>query len=255
MAKQIKRLKIGLIISLFINVFLCVLITLFATFDNKYKNFIFTIKDNEAIIVDYEGEYNKIKIPSKVMYRCKIYPINKLIKPIFTTIPNEIIIPSSIKEVGMIFGNERSLMTSQDKLKINYLGTMKEWCNIIFYKQPFFNYYEGSSLETSVGSHVGDDFVTAVDRQLIINGNKINNVLTEKMLKGITIINSSAFCSYIQLEEIELPSSIKYIGSYAFYFTHLKKITVESEEVWNNIKYEYNSFNDLNKIEIVYKNK
>ena len=144
-----KKLKIALIISLFINIILCSLIPFFITFDNKYKGFTFIIKNNEAIIESYDGEYDTINIPSKVKYHGKKYLVTELYNNdgIFDKIPNSITIPQTIKKIGIIFKtNVEYYNKSNSKLKINYLGSIKDWCNIIFYEQPFFNYIDSTKI-------------------------------------------------------------------------------------------------------------
>ena len=50
--------------------------------------------------------------------------------------------------------------------------------------------------------------------------------------KGVTSIGNAAFHGCSKLEEVYLPSSIKYIGKFAFYKSGVQKVTFENLKNW-----------------------
>lgn len=62
---------------------------------------------------------------------------------------------------------------------------------------------------------------------------KENQIITSVVFsKGVTSIGNSAFHGCSKLEEVYLPSSIKYIGKFAFYKSGVQKVTFENLKNW-----------------------
>lgn len=109
-----------------------------------------------------------------------------------------ITIPNSL--IGV---NENAFEFVENVKKVNFIGTIGEWCVVNYAKHiAYYSHYT-----------------------LYINGELLTNVVIPD---GVTCINDYVFASnWKQLESITIPNSVTKIGDYAFsYCTNLTEITI-----------------------------
>ena len=118
-------------------------------------------------------------------------------------------IPQSVKFIGE---NAFSSSIIQDSLKINYLGNMENWCDIVFENQsanPLNIRLLGSNEQT----------------KLYIN----NSIITELVIPNtIDSIHDYTFYGYRALTSVTIPKNVKFIGREAFYNCGIKDVYLQS---------------------------
>ena len=118
-------------------------------------------------------------------------------------------IPQSVKFIGE---NAFSSSIIQDSLKINYLGNMENWCDIVFENQsanPLNIRLLGSNEQT----------------KLYIN----DSIITELTIPNtIDSIHDYTFYGYRSLTSVTIPKNVKFIGTEAFYNCGIKDVYLQS---------------------------
>ena len=118
-------------------------------------------------------------------------------------------IPKSVKFIGK---NAFSSSIIQDSLKINYLGNMENWCDIVFenqYANPLNIRLLGSNEQT----------------KLYIN----DSVITELTIPNtIDSIHDYTFYGYRALTSVTIPKNVKFIGREAFYNCGIQNVYLQS---------------------------
>ncbi len=143
----------------------------------------YSIKDNEATIVKQPASLKEVIISSNITYKEKTYPVTSI--------------------GGTAFADCTSLT------KVNYLGTIEDWCNISFDSTP-----------------------VSYTKDLYLNG----ELLTELVIPNtVTEIKSKAFSYCTSLAKVTIPSTVTVIGSNAFSnCSSLESIDVDE----NNTEYK-----------------
>ena len=115
-------------------------------------------------------------------------------------------IPQSVKFIGTYAFS--SSINYDHGLKINYLGSIEDWCDIVF---------EGSRANPLSGSNV--------QTKLYIN----DSVITELTIPNtIDSIHDYSFYGYRALTSITIPKNVKCIGTEAFYNCGIKDVYLQS---------------------------
>ena len=117
--------------------------------------------------------------------------------------------PQSIKFIGE---NAFSSSIIQDSLKINYLGNMENWCDIVFENQsanPLNIRLLGSNEQTKL--YINDSIIT----ELVIPNT-------------IDSIHDYTFYGYRALTSVTIPKNVKFIGREAFYNCGIKDVYLQS---------------------------
>ncbi|MBQ9752026.1 MAG: leucine-rich repeat domain-containing protein [Paludibacteraceae bacterium] len=118
-------------------------------------------------------------------------------------------IPQSVKFIGE---NAFSSSIIQDSLKINYLGNMENWCDIVFENQsanPLNIRLLGSNEQTKL--YINDSIIT----ELVIPNT-------------IDSIHDYTFYGYRALTSVTIPKNVKFIGREAFYNCGIKDVYLQS---------------------------
>ena len=96
---------------------------------------------------------------------------------------------STIKNIGI-----SAFQTSAENVKMNYLGTLEQWCEIEF------------------GNAQSNPIYFA--KALTVNGVTLNTLIIPN---SVTSVNKYAFYGFSTLLELTIPETVTSIGSYAFY--------------------------------------
>lgn len=102
--------------------------------------------------------------------------------------------------------------------KITFLGKSTKIGNGAFYLTGYFNNQEN-----------WEDGCLYIGKYLVNADSDYGNIPKNYRVKeGTCVIANGAFSSQYTLEKLTIPSSVKYIGDYAFSDTSLKKVTIEN---------------------------
>ncbi|MEG9430397.1 MAG: leucine-rich repeat domain-containing protein [Christensenellaceae bacterium] len=119
---------------------------------------------------------------------------------------NSITIPNSVKSI-------QQTAFDYHLAKLNYTGTIDEWCEINFnsgwHQTPYLEFYINNELVTEVNLTVA----TKINDSAFSGCNKITSVTIPD---GVTYIGSGAF-SRCNITSLSIPNSVISIGSGAFY--------------------------------------
>ena len=128
--------------------------------------------------------------------------------------------PQSIKFIGE---NAFSSSIIRDSLKINYLGNMENWCDIVF--------------ENSSANPLGFNYRWSMDK-LYINNNEITELVIPNTIDSI---HDYSFYGYMALTSVTIPRNVKFIGREAFYDCGIQNVYLQStippalsEKSWKN---------------------
>ena len=117
--------------------------------------------------------------------------------------------PQSIKFIGE---NAFSSSIFQDSLKINYLGNMENWCDIVFENQ--------SANPLNIRLLRSNE-----QTKLYIN----DSIITELVIPNtIDSIHDYTFYGYRALTSVTIPKNVKFIGREAFYNCGIKDVYLQS---------------------------
>ena len=115
--------------------------------------------------------------------------------------------PQSIKFIGE---NAFSSSIIRDSLKINYLGNMENWCDIVF--------------ENSSANPLGFNHKWSMDK-LYINNNEITELVIPNTIDSI---HDYSFYGYMALTSVTIPRNVKFIGREAFYDCGIQNVYLQS---------------------------
>ena len=130
--------------------------------------------------------------------------------------------PQSIKFIGE---NAFSSSIIQDSLKINYLGNMENWCDIVF--------------ENSSANPLGFNHRWSMDK-LYINNNEITELVIPNTIDSI---HDYSFYGYMALTSVTIPRNVKFIGREAFYDCGIQNVYLQSSIPPTLSKKSWKNFN------------
>ena len=129
-------------------------------------------------------------------------------------------IPKSVKFIGSYAFYPNSI---DDTLKINYLGDLVDWCDIVF--------------ENSSANPLGFNNGWRMNK-LYINNNEITELVIPNTIDSI---HDYSFYGYMALTSITIPQNVKFIGREAFYDCGIQNVYLQStippalsEKSWKN---------------------
>ena len=129
-------------------------------------------------------------------------------------------IPQSIKYIGKYAFYPNRI---DDTLKINYLGDLVDWCDIVF--------------ENSSANPLGFNSGWRMNK-LYINNNEITELVIPNTIDSI---HDYSFYGYMALTSITIPQNVKFIGREAFYDCGIQNVYLQStippalsEKSWKN---------------------
>ncbi len=195
--KTFKKIGICSLISVLVLFIAFIAFAFLSTYitDKKDGKFQFKIDfDNEATIISYDGNDDEVIIPESFTYNNKNYFVKEIGEYLFADCKylKRVTIPSCVQRI-----DNHAFYKCDSLTEVNYLGTVKDWCNIEFSdfsSNPLYNVKSNA---------------------LRINGKEVTEI-TEEMLDGVTSIPDYAFYNCNSLTNITIPSSIISIGDHAF---------------------------------------
>ena len=150
-------------------------------------------------------------------------------------------IPKSVKRF-----HDKAFYKCSNLQKVNYLGTIDEWCEISFYDSVYANplfYAHELYINDILINELNITSATSIASYAFINCTNITKILMNNTVEGI---GERAFEGCTSLTEIIIPQSVKIIGSRAFSgCNNLKKATFESLDGWHNYNTENIDVSDV----------